>query len=266
MDKKLEPIIESFNVEEEYLYEGMYNFLKGVATALKYRNTLIALPLARTIHNGQYRKGMAKFNGKKVKLPYFVHCLKVATTLSSTPLPLTDEEMDILYATALLHDSVEERPDLFPKGGDELYEDHGISMEVVKRVKLLTKTSGLDEYGLNIYFNNVKKDKITLLVKLADRSHNVEDLYNMKNMAKYIDETRRYFIENGLCAYGKNHYPELSQCITFLKGKILSLIEEAEYYEEKLHIENEEHKKQLAEKDAEIERLKKELELLRGDT
>ena len=64
-----------------------------------------------------------------------------------------------------------------------------------------------------------------MLVKLADRSHNVEDLYNMKieKIHKYVKETRTWIYP--LCAYGKANYPELSNGLTILKNKIRSLTE-----------------------------------------
>lgn len=257
-ERKLEPIIESYNVEEEYLYKDVFNFINGVADAKMLRCTLKALPLARRIHNGQYRKGETKINGKLVKLPYFMHCLKVCSTLALLHLPLSDEELDILLAAALLHDVVEERHDLFPNGGIELYEEYNFPMRIVEVIKLLTKKTGADDYELNNYFNTIKKDKLALLIKLADRSHNVEDLYNIKNIDKYIEETRRYFLDNGISAYGKDHYPELSDGITILNSKILSLTEETETLLGR-------HRIEIAKKDEEIEKLKKEINKLKRE-
>lgn len=271
-ERKLEPIIESYNVDEEYLYKDVYQYIKGVADALKLRYTAKALPLARRIHSGQYRKGQATINGQKVRLPYFLHCLKVCSTLIGFEFYLTDEEKDILYAAALLHDVVEERPDLFPRGGEELHDEYEFPARLVTIIKLLSKQSGADEYELNAYFNALKKDKLALLVKLADRSHNVEDLYNMKNVKKYIEETRRYFLDAGICRYGKDHYPELSNGITQIKSKILSLIEEADYFIDEHDKDVNEFceallKKdtEIAAKDEEIARLKKEIDELKKE-
>ena len=106
-------------------------------------------------------------------------------------------------------------------------------------------------------FNRIKKNKIALLIKMSDRSHNVEDLYNKKleKLHKYVDETRQYIYP--LSSYAKQNYPELSSGVTILKSKIVSLTECTEtivdLYEEK-----------LAEKDDEIAALKKELEELKS--
>lgn len=251
--KELKPIVESYNVEEEHLYNRTYLFIKGFATGRNFKYTLKALPLARKMHNNQYRKGLVEVNGEFVQLPYLLHCLKVCSTLMSLNIPMTDEELDILYACAILHDTLEDAPEYFPKGSIDFQEEYGFPELVGNTIKLLSKQTGADEYELNVYFNNIKKNKFALLIKLADRSHNVEDLYNMKNIPKYISETKTYFIsKNGICTYGKQNYPELSNAITILKSKIISLTESTETILEKyVHI--------IEEKDKEIEELKKKL-------
>ena len=224
-ERKLHPIIESYNVNEEYLYSDTYLFIKGYASGRSWKNTLKALPLARQMHDGQYRKGLIEINGKKVQLPYVLHVLKVCSTLISLNLPMTDEELDILYASALLHDVLEDAEEMFPKGGRELVDDYGFPQLVYETILLLSKHSGATEFELNEYFNKIKKNKFALLIKMADRSHNVEDLYIMKieKLHKYVKETRDYIYP--LSTYGKSHYPELSYGLTILKAKILSLTE-----------------------------------------
>ena len=54
MKKEIQPIVESFNVDEEFMYNKSYLFIKGYATGKELKYTLKALPLARKIHNGQY--------------------------------------------------------------------------------------------------------------------------------------------------------------------------------------------------------------------
>jgi GTP pyrophosphokinase len=289
-EKILKPLVESYNIDEEYLYNKTYLFIKGYAEGRNYRNTLKALPLARMMHDGQYRKGLqavevinhfvemvvddsienndgsimkpvvkAVHETISVHLPYILHCLKVCSTLISLPIPLADEEMDILLTCALLHDTLEDCDEYFPKGGEEYVTEYGFPSIVGETIKLLSKNTGADEYELNFYFNNIKTNKFALLIKLADRSHNVEDLYNMKNIPKYIKETRDYIIgKNAICTYGKQNYPELSNAITVLKSKIISLTEATEVILEKQNI-------LLEEKDKEIENLKKELAKYKKD-
>ena len=243
----------NYNIDEEYLYEKPYCFIKGFAVGKNFKYTLHALPLARMMHDGQYRKGLVEVRGKKVNLPYVLHVLKVCSTLINLNLPLTEEEQDILYACALLHDVLEDASDYFPMGGIELVQEYGFPKEVLEIVLLLSKNQGASEEELNDYFNRIKSNKFALLVKLADRSHNVEDLHNMKNIPKYIKETKTYIYM--LCAYGKSAYPELSEGITTLKSKIVSLTEEAD-------VMNERFVKIVEEKDAKIKELENKIKEL----
>ena len=257
-EKKLRPIVECYNVDEEYLYQKPYLFIAGYAAGKNFKYTPKALPLARKLHDGQHRKGLVEVNGQMVHLPYVLHVLKVCDTLISLNIPMSDEDLDILCTCALLHDTLEDAEEYFPQGGIEYERDYGFPAIVGETIKLLSKHAGADEYELNAYFNAIKVNKFALLVKLADRSHNVEDLYNMKNVPKYIKETRDYFIsKNGLCAYGRQNYPEMSHAITILKAKILSLTEATEAM---LHRQDE----RIAEKDARIAELEAEIEKLKN--
>lgn len=278
MEKKIVPIIESYNVEEEYLYEKSYLYIKGRAQGRDWLNVLKALPLARKMHNGQYRKGMAIVDGKSVRLPYILHPLKVCSTLISLNLPMSDEELDILYACAILHDVLEDAEQYFPKGGIELVSDYGFPKEVYEIITLLSKHSGADEYELNAYFNAIKQNKYALLIKMADRSHNVEDLYNMtvEKLHKYCKETRRYIYP--LSSYAKQNYPELSDGVTSLKSKIVSLTEctetvidmytekitDLEVVSDSLSETAKRQREEISEYKSEIAKLKKKIKELEG--
>ena len=250
--------IENYNVDEEFLYNKPYLFIKGYATGRQMPYTLKALPFVRQMHDGNHRKGVVDIKGQKYQLPYVLHVLKVADTLISLSLPLSDREMDTLIACALLHDVLEEKPDIFQKEkGHELVTKYGFSEEIYNIVKLLSKHSGATEEELRNYFNQLKRNKYALLIKMSDRSHNVEDLYNMKlnKLHKYVHETRNYIYP--LSSYAKANYPELSNGVTILKSKIVSLTELTEtlvnMYEERIAYIT-------AEKDAKIEKLTKQLE------
>lgn len=244
-------IVESFNIEEAFLYDKTYLFIKGYATALRLNQTLRALPLVRRFHNGQYRKGEVIINGTSWKLPYVLHVLKVCSTLISLRLPFHADELDNLLAAALLHDTLEDCKDYFPKGGSELIDEYHFSAQVLETIKLVSKRSGATSEELDEYFNAIKRNKYALLIKLADRSHNVEDLYVMKpeKLHKYVNETRTWIYP--LTTYGKANYPELSDGLTILKAKIVSLTECTEtiinIYEDELKKEREENAKLKAE-------------------
>ena len=145
-ERKIQPIVESYNLEEEYLYSKTYLFIKGYATGRNFKYTLKALPLARKMHDGQHRKGLVEVNGKMVQLPYLCHCLKVCSTLMSLDIHMTDEELDILYACAILHDTLEDAEEYFPKGGIEYEQNYGFPAIVGETIKLLSKHTGANEY------------------------------------------------------------------------------------------------------------------------
>lgn len=247
-------IVESFNIEEAFLYDKTYLFIKGYASGLNLTQTLRALPLVRKFHNGQYRKGEITIDGKQYRLPYVLHVLKVCSTLISLHLPLENNELDILLATALLHDSIEDCSKYFPKGGKELVTEYHFDNDVYETVKLLSKKPGYTEEQLDDYFDTIKRNKYAILVKLADRSHNVEDLYNMRpeKLHKYVYETRTWIYP--LATYGKANYPECSNGFTILKAKIVSLTECTEtivdIYEQALAAKN----KEIAELKAKLEK------------
>ena len=146
MKKEIQPIVESFNIDEEFMYNKSYLFIKGYATGRGLKYTLKALPLARKIHNGQYRKGLVEINGKQYQLPYLLHCLKVCSTLISLSLPLNDEELDLLLCESILHDSIEDNDGQFKNGGHELVTEYDFPEEVYTTIKLLSKYSGADEF------------------------------------------------------------------------------------------------------------------------
>lgn len=260
--KELKPIVECYNIDEEPLYNKTYLFIKGFATGRGYQNTLRALPIARMVHNGQYRKKTILIDnpigdGSKIekKVPYLLHVLKVCGTLISLNLPLSNEDLDVLYAASLLHDFKEDKLEMFPSSKIEFVEKFGLNERIYDIICLLSKFEGADEYDLNEYFNGIKKDKIALLIKMADASHNSESLYNVKNVSKNIKEIRTYIL-SGLSKYGKQNYPELSNGITILKSKILSLTEAIETLLEK-------QEEILKEKEDKIKELEKEIEKLK---
>lgn len=219
---------EGYHLEDVKLYAKTYHYIQGYAIGRGFMNTVKALPLARTLHDGQYRKGTMEIDGETVKLPYLVHVLKVCTTLMSLDFPMDDHELDILYAAALLHDTLEDCLDKLPRAGMEFIKDYNLDGEILDIVRLLSKRTGSSEEELNEYFNAIKYDKKALLIKLSDRSHNVETLSVMKleKLHKYINETKTYIYP--LCSYAKQHYPELTNGITLLKSKIVSLTEATE--------------------------------------
>ena len=120
-----------------------------------------------------------------------------------------------------------------------------IQSSIVEEIKLVNTLNELNEIK-NKYLS--KKGIITELSS------------NMKNIPKYIDETRKYFISKyGLCAYARDNYSELSNGVTILKAKIVSLTEATETILEKQQHLLDEKDAIIAKQAEEIEALKKQL-------
>ena len=254
--KEKKPLLmnEIFNQEDKNAYNNSYMFIKGVAIEANLKQTLIALAVAKLMHEGQHRKDGT---------PYFLHPLKVCSTLYSYGI-----KDDAVLAAALLHDVIEDCQDKLPLGGKELISEYGISQEVYDIVQLVTKDSGLDDYELSVYFDKIRKNPKALLVKLSDRLHNSQTLYAFANkenhnakLKKYLRETNLFLIP--MAQYGKAYYPQYTNALSILKSNIYSLNHSIEIitgiYDE--YIETLEET--ISVKDAEIEKLKEELEKLK---
>lgn len=159
MDTQKKVIIamnDSFDEEETRQYIKTYMFIKGFAVARNLRQTNIALPLARRLHAGQYRKD---------GIPYIQHPLKVCSTLISYG--VYDDDT---LAAALLHDILEDCHDKLPLNGKELITEYNLSKEMFDIITLLTKESGLDQHELSLYFDRIKGNSKAALIKLDRKS------------------------------------------------------------------------------------------------
>lgn len=116
----------------------------------------LAYKIAKRAHQGKFRR-----DGKT---PYFAHPLYVSQRFA---LFFPTRESDILMATALLHDVIEDNPRYNAKGLLKA----GIPKEVVDAVVLLTKdknNSYLD------YLLNLKNNEVARKVKIQDIRHNLQ--------------------------------------------------------------------------------------------
>lgn len=190
-------------------YIKPYMFIKGYAMGRRLPQTMLALPVARKLHDGQYRKD---------GMPYFTHPLKVCSTLISYGI-----DDDVTLAAALLHDVLEDCGELLLNGGQSLVEEYGISTEVMETVSLLSKRSGLNDQELGVYFRKIEKCPRAALIKLADRLHNSGSLYTFtdEKMAKYLRETKLFLLP--MASYCKKYYPQYSNAFSILKTNITAL-------------------------------------------
>ncbi len=227
MTNDIYKIDDVFNHSEESMYIKSYMFIKGYAVAKDLKQTLIALAFARTLHDGQHRKD---------GVPYVMHPLKVCSTLINYGV-----DDDIVLASALLHDVLEDCADKLPMGGKELVSEYNLDIEVLETIKILTKEHGATQKELYHYFQRIKENPKALLVKLSDRLHNSSTLYTFsrEKIKEYIAETNHFVLP--IASYGKVYYPEYTNAFSILKSNIYSLNHTMEIMIQKF--ESEEHNK-----------------------
>ncbi|MBQ0004789.1 MAG: HD domain-containing protein [Clostridiales bacterium] len=215
----------AYNRNEYWMIFSVYEYLEYFSFEHRYWNTCIALPLARGLHDGTYRKSTIIKNGDTYKKPYVIHCLHICRMLANLHMALSDEDKDILLSAALCHDMIEDLD--FDNGGRELIDNYGLDPRIYEVVKLVTKRKDFTEEEEIAHFRMIQENPLALLVKLADRSNNVEDMYNMssKKIHEYVGETERFILP--MCEYGFEHYPELAGPIGVLKEKITCLTKAA---------------------------------------
>lgn len=140
-DTKIIQMNDQFDQTEEAYYIKSYMFIRGFAVGKNLKQTMMALSLARQLHDGQYRKDGS---------PYISHPLKVCTTLISYGI-----EDDVTLAASLLHDVLEDCGDKLSLCGKELVSEYDLSQEILDIIRLLTKNSGLNDRELSVYFKKI---------------------------------------------------------------------------------------------------------------
>lgn len=155
-----------------------------------------ALALAHEAHAGQVREGSG--------LPYVTHPEAVAGMVNNYVASLMnvygftvedDPAGEVFTAVALLHDAVEDRPNLFTF--QRIYEELvavapiRYAEAVVVALRLLTKTKHESYYA---YLGRIKKNEIARVVKIFDITHNLSDLEAGKLRDKY--ELALYFLKH----------------------------------------------------------------------
>ena len=187
--------------------EHMYTYVKTYAALNDLTQTLKALPYARELHKGQFRKG-------EEKIPYINHPLVMACHALS--LGLVDDD---IIATALLHDVCEDcgvTPEELPVGDS-----------VKEAVWLLTKDATKTKEA---YFNSIGKNEAATIVKLLDRCNNVSGMsecFSDERMVRYINETEQWIYP--LLQIAKSEYPRYSNQIFLIKYHMTSVVRSLKY-------------------------------------
>lgn len=250
------PEVLAYDKDEYWMIRGPYETIGFYAMFHELRNTAIALALARGLHNGSHRKSSITKNGKAHRLPYVIHCLLVCRMLVDLHLPLPKEEEDIVLAAALCHDMIEDIP--FENGGWELVTKYHLDPRVYETVKQVSKRRDFTPEEEAAFFRGIQEHPFALLVKLSDRSNNVEDMYNMSawKVHEYIGETEKFF--HPMAIYGMAHYPGLIGPLEILRDKILCLTQISQILVDRCEARTQELRREL-------EILQNENELLRGE-
>ena len=182
-------------------------FLKGYLNGKNFNRALKAINIAEEYHAKMYRR-----SGE----PFVSHPIRIANALVS--LGVDDENILIV---SILHDVLEDT--LITR--EELLEI--FSEDIVQSIELLTKQKGLDN---DCYYENIRLNPISSIVKIADRCHNVSTMYffDENKIKLYIEETEKYIIP--LCSFVSNKYPELSNYAYYMKYHIESILETTKYF------------------------------------
>lgn len=145
--------------DQMFSVDHMYAFIRSFAQGSGARQTAAALPYARKMHAGQYRKG----NGK---VPYIYHPL----LMSCHALALQLHEDDLI-AALLLHDVCE---DCLDGNGKRIQpEDLPVGPVARQAVRLVTKPEERHAGWEKAYYDAISGNRIATIVKVLDRCNNI---------------------------------------------------------------------------------------------
>ena len=167
----------------QYITDGkphpdeLYEMIRIYAEKNGLSQTLSALPYGRKKHEGQFRAGRGH-------VEYYYHPMSACAHAIS--LGITEDD---ILAAALLHDVCEDcgvSPEELPVG-----------KTVQDAVASLTRDSkiGWTEEGKDLYYRQIRTNRIGLLVKLLDRCDNVSTMsagFTPARIAAYARDTRHW--------------------------------------------------------------------------
>lgn len=184
--------------------DDIYKFIEEYSRLNRYTNTSIALKLASKLHEGQKRKG-----GQ----PYIIHPLYITLKIIYSG---TDD--DITCAASLLHDVIEDNEEMYNCNGELLVSKYGLDVEVLRIVRLLTKSKDykITDPNEEKYYQGISSDIRATNIKLHDRTDNLStiEVFKLEKMISYVDETKERVYPLLVL---KNYYPEYSQAFTNVK-------------------------------------------------
>lgn len=224
-------IIDSGYLKPTYDVERMKDFQQRYDSLWKYAceneliNTAISLNLVASFFFPVNKNDVKySYNDNYSSETYVDHALWVANMLVDIRPEITKEEEDIALSVALCHTLIEKVA--FENEGSELVDlfhlDERILYTIYINLRDKSKTDMTD------YYKRIQEDKLALLVKLADRSNVVGNLYNSSIQVAqgYIRDTKQNFFS--MCIYGKEHYPDLYLAFGLLMEKMRCLVDVTE--------------------------------------
>jgi len=140
--------------------------------------------------------------------PYSSHPTFVAETIiadllrNDSSLDLTEDEKTTLICSAYLHDVLEDNPYLSYEDLETIF-----GTDITQTVFNVTKPKG-PKKDLRSYFNKAFSSRLSGIVKLADRLHNLHTLNSSGNPRAKIKETIDYIV------------PVMYSCNPYLANKI----------------------------------------------
>jgi hypothetical protein len=149
---------------------------------------------------------------------YYAYAVRVCKLLIDLELPVNNGDMDIILTGAL--GNIVNEAVSFPGKEKELAAEFDLNDEIMHIVDVLThrKMSGKKEEER--YYEEIKKDKFALMIKIVEIAITTEEIYN--NSFKVIDEyvrlMREYFFP--MCIYAKEKYNDMELAISVVMEKV----------------------------------------------
>lgn len=192
-----------------YSEENMYRFVQSAAEAKQQNQTRQALPYMKECHRGQFRQG-------RDHVPYIYHPLLMCC--HAIAMGIDDDE---ILATILLHDVCED----CGKTKQELPVNEKVQ-EAVGLLSFSILNGKTEEESKKIYYNNISKNRIAIIVKIIDRCNNISTMataFDREKMLRYMNDTENYILP--LLDIIKKGYPEFYEVAFLVEYQMLSVLE-----------------------------------------
>lgn len=201
----------------------LYEYIENYALERNYKNTLRALILAEGWLSTVIRR---TFKNDNKGTTSFEHCLEATKALMDLHPPVSADEEDILLASMLCHDMLENVE--FEEGGEELVTEYRLDPRILEIVKLMTKPAHMTDEEKEVYYDKLKMNRLAVLVALADRANLVERItgVSISEANSYIAEMKRFVLP--MCVYAKEYYRDFQMIINLSMEKIRGLIDVSE--------------------------------------